>query len=306
VRVYRVPAAVIGTAIVMAMTSCSASTASPGSGPVLAVAAENEYASVLAQVGGRYVRVSAIESNPNTDPHSFEASPSVARTVAAAQLIVQNGIGYDSYMTKIENGSPNSTRKIITVQRLLGLPDSTPNPHLWYSPRTMPAVAKAIAADLAQLRPAHTAYFRSRAAAFDRSLRPWLAALAQFKARYGGTPVAVTEPVADYMLQAAGASIRTPFAFQAEIMNDTDPAPQYVSLQERLFARHQVKVFLYNQQVTDSITASFLAAARRYHIPVVGVYETMPTPGYNYQSWMLAEITALRKAVTAKASTEKL
>ena len=118
--------------------------------------------------------------------------------------------------------------------------------------------------------------------------------------------MATTEPVGDYLLQAAGTRNLTPFAFQADIMNGVDPAPQYVSLPEGLFSGHKVKVFLYNQQVTDSLTASFLAAAHRDGIPVVGVYETMPEPGYDYQSWMLAETTALERAVQHKISTEKL
>jgi zinc/manganese transport system substrate-binding protein len=118
--------------------------------------------------------------------------------------------------------------------------------------------------------------------------------------------VATTEPVGDYLLQAAGTRNLTPFAFQANIMNGVDPAPQYVSLQDGLFSGHKVKVFLYNQQVTDSLTASFLATAHRYGIPVVGVYETMPEPGYNYQSWMLAETTALQRAVQHHISTERL
>jgi zinc/manganese transport system substrate-binding protein len=290
------------------VSACSASTAgtTDASGPVIAVGAENEYANAISQIGGKYVKVSAIESNPNTDPHSFEASPSVAAEVSAAQLIVQNGIGYDTYMNKIESASPNSARKVIDVQTLLGLPDSTPNPHLWYKPTTMPAVAKAVAGDLAALRPKDAAYFKANVTKFDNSLKPWLSAIAAFKAAYAGTPVAVTEPVGDYMLQAAGADIMTPFGLQADIMNGVDPSPQYVSLEDSLFSQHKVKVFVYNQQVTDSLTASFLADAHRYGIPVVGVYETMPVPGYNYQSWMLAEVNALRKAVADKVSTERL
>ena len=109
-----------------------------------AIGAENEYGNVLGQIGGRYVQVSSILNNPNTDPHTFEVSPSVAGEVSAAHLVVQNGVGYDTFMDKIESASPNSTRKVINVQHLLGLPDATPNPHLWYDPKTMPAVAKAI------------------------------------------------------------------------------------------------------------------------------------------------------------------
>ncbi|HTS95543.1 MAG TPA: zinc ABC transporter substrate-binding protein [Streptosporangiaceae bacterium] len=288
-------------------TACSAGSASQApSGVIAAVGAENEYANVIGQIGGKYVAVTAIESNPNTDPHTFEASPSVAQQVSAARLVVQNGIGYDSYMNKIEAAAPSPTRKVIVVQHLLGLPDSTPNPHLWYSPATMPAVAKAIAADLSGMQSAHKAYFAANLRRFDASLQPWYQAIAQFKAAYPGTPVAVTEPVGDYMLQAVGTKILTPFSFQADIMNGVDPSPQDVSLQNGFFSGHMVKVFVYNQQVTDSLTQSFLVEARKYGIPVVGVYETMPTPGYTYQSWMLAEVRALQKAVASKVSTEKL
>jgi zinc/manganese transport system substrate-binding protein len=290
-------------------TACSASSASsdaPGGQVIAAVGAENQYANVIGQIGGKYVAVTAIESNPNTDPHTFEASPSVAQAVSAAQLVVQNGIGYDTYMSKIEAAAPSSSRKVIVVQNLLGLPDSTPNPHLWYSPATMPAVAKAVAKDLSAMQPAHAGYFAANLRRFDASLQPWYRAIAQFKAAYPGTPVAVTEPVGDYMLQAIGARILTPFTFQADVMNGVDPSPQDVSLEDSLFSSHKVKVFVYNQQVTDSLTASFLSQARKDAIPVVGVYETMPVPGYDYQSWMLAEVQAMTKAVTGKISTQKL
>jgi zinc/manganese transport system substrate-binding protein len=280
--------------------------ADAGTRTIRAVGAENEYANVVAQIGGRYVSVSSIESNPNTDPHAFEASPSVAKIVSAAQVVVQNGVGYDTYMNSIEAASPNSSRKVIDVQQLLGLPASTPNPHLWYRETTMPAVATALVGDFAAIQPQHRAYFQANAAKFDASLQPWYAAVRAFAAKYPHTPVATTEPVGDYMLEAAGANNLTPFPLQADVMNGVDPAPQAVSLQESLLSKHRVKVLLYNQQVTDSLTASFLADAKRYGVPVVGVYETMPTPGYDYQSWMLAEINALAKAVADKTSTQKL
>ena len=137
---------------------------------ITAIGAENEYANVIGQIGGRYVKVSSILNNPNTDPHTFESSPSVAEEVSAAQLIVQNGVGYDSFMNKIESASPSSSRKIITVQTLLGLPDDTPNPHLWYNPETMPTVALAIATDLAAFDPSEASYFEANLKAFDNSL----------------------------------------------------------------------------------------------------------------------------------------
>ncbi|HEY6313925.1 MAG TPA: zinc ABC transporter substrate-binding protein [Streptosporangiaceae bacterium] len=308
---YRVLAAVAAAGLALLAVGCTASSAASGGDAaggdaIVTVGAENEYANVIAQVGGKYVQASAIMSNPNTDPHTFEASASVARTVSAAQLVVQNGVGYDTFMNTIENAAPSSSRKVIVVQDLLGLPTDTPNPHLWYKPVTMPAVANAVAADLAAIQPAHASFFKANAAAFISSLTAWNNAIAAFRAQYPNTPVATTEPVADHMLQAAGADNLTPFAFQADIMNGTDPSPQDVAIERSLFTQHRVKAFLYNQQVTDSLTESFITLAHANGIPVVGVYETMPAPGFDYQSWMLTEVQDLQKAVASKISTEHL
>jgi zinc/manganese transport system substrate-binding protein len=289
-----------------AFSSAGGTSSAAGSAPIKVVAAENEYGDVASQIGGKYVSVQSVESNPNTDPHTYEISPGVAQEVSAAQVLIQNGVGYDDYMTKIASASPSSSRQVIIAQHVLGLPDSTPNPHLWYDPTTMPKVAAAMAADFAKLQPAHAAYFTANVAKFNASLKPWLATISQFKAKYGGTPVATTEPVADYLLLAMGAVNLTPFSFQADIMNGTDPSPQGVSNQNSLLSQHKVKVFVHNQQVTSSTTEGFVQAAQGAGIPVVGVYETMPTPGYTYQTWMLAEVKALQKAVADKISTAKL
>jgi zinc/manganese transport system substrate-binding protein len=275
-------------------------------GKIIAVGAENEYADVISQIGGQYVEATAIMSNPNTDPHTFEASAQVSKTVRAASLVVQNGVGYDDFMGKIEKASPNPGRRVIDVQQLRGLPDSTANPHLWYDPKTMPAVAAELVSDLSALQPGHTSYFAAQEQKFLASFKSWTDALDSFKRQFAGTGVATTEPVADYMIEAAGLDNKTPWSMQAAIMNDTDPAPQDIATQDSLFSGKKVRVFLYNQQVTDSITSKFLGEAHDAGIPVVGVYETMPTDGYTYQSWMLAELDAIKKALTDGASTEKL
>jgi zinc/manganese transport system substrate-binding protein len=273
---------------------------------IRAVGAENEYANVLEQVGGKYVEVSSILNNPNTDPHTFEASTSVAEEVSGAELIVQNGVGYDTFMSKIESASPNASRKVIVAQQVLDLPDTTPNPHFWYDPKTMPAVATVIANDLSAIQPSHKAYFEAKLTAFVASLRPWQAAIASFKAAHPDTKVAVTEPVADYLLEAMGMDILTPFTFQADIMNGVDPSPEAITEQQGFFTSHEAKVFCYNQQVVDSLTTSIRQTAESSGVPVVGVYETMPTPGYDYQSWMLAEVKAIEAAVEHGRSTEHL
>ena len=275
-------------------------------GMISAVGAESQYANVLAQLGGRYVTVSSVLTNPNVDPHAFEASPTIAEQVSRAQIVVQNGVGYDSFMNDIEAASPNPARKVVVAQRVLGLSSATANPHLWYSPRTMPAVATVVTADLCAIDPSHAPYFRARLHSFEASLTPWRDAIRAFRIAHRGLPVATTEPVADYLLSAMGLRVLTPFTFQSDVMNGIDPSPEDVTIENHLLSAHRVKVFFYNHQVVDSLTASILANARAAAIPVVGVYETMPTPGYDYQSWMSAEVAAITRAVVHGVSTEHL
>jgi zinc/manganese transport system substrate-binding protein len=302
--------AALAAVLALVTAGCASPASAParvdGTAVVNAVGAENQYASVLSQIGGRYVHVTSVLDNPSTDPHTFEASPRVASEVANAQLVVQNGLGYDTWIGKMEAAAPHPGRKVIVAQQVLGLPDSTPNPHLWYHPGTMPAVARVIAADLSALRPARAAYFRANLAGFDHSFQPLLRAIAAFRAAYPGTAVASTEPVADYLLAAMGTHNLAPFWFQADVMNGVDPAPEGIALMDRLVSQHRVAMLAYNEQVTGAITASIRQEAQQAGVPVVAVYETMPTPGYTYQSWMLAEVNAIRRAVAAKISTGRL
>ena len=169
--------------------------------PLVAVGAENEYADVIAQVGGRDVKVSAIETNPNTDPHSFEASPSVARGIGSASLVVQNGLGYDSYMDNIESARRTHAQGDRRAEAPAP-PNSTPNPHLWYSPSAMPKVANAIA-------PTSRRCCRRTPPTSGRTRRASSARSTLGSRRCGlrdtppATPIAVTEPVADDLLRAA-------------------------------------------------------------------------------------------------------
>ncbi|CAA7601974.1 Periplasmic solute binding protein, ZnuA-like [Acididesulfobacillus acetoxydans] len=272
---------------------------------VLAVGAENEYADVIRQIGGKYVSVTAIMSDPSVDPHSYEADTRDASIVSKATLIVQNGLGYDDFMNKLEAGSPHSGRVVIDVAQALGYSENTANPHLWYKPETMPKVAAPIAKDLERQLPSEKPYFEDQLTKFNDSLKTWHDDLNQLHKAYGNTGVAVTEPVADYMLEAAQLQVKTPWGFQAAVMNGTDPSPQDVKIQQNLLIDKQVKVLIYNQQAVDSATTALLQLAKRHGIPVVGVYETMP-PNHTYQTWMEDEATNLLKALKSGVSTETL
>ncbi|MHB1527450.1 MAG: metal ABC transporter solute-binding protein, Zn/Mn family [Candidatus Dormibacteria bacterium] len=306
------PASLVGVMLLGALlVGCGAASStgsgqSPsGTGSIQAVGAENEYGNVIQQIGGPYVTVQSIMTNPNVDPHTYEASTRDALMVGAAQLVVQNGLGYDSFMNRLESAASAPGRVVLTVASALGYGAGTRNPHLWYDPSTMARLAPIIARDLGRLRPQDKSYFESASNRFVASLEPWSREIRHLKAGFGGASVAVTEPVADYLLQSGGLVVATPWALQAAIMNGVDPSPQDVVLGDNLLAHHQVKVLIYNQQAVDSTTASFLALARAHGVPVVGVYETMPAH-YSYQTWMAAETTAIYNALSHGSSTAHL
>ena len=230
-----------------------------------------------------------------------------ARRSPAPNLLIENGVGYDAFMSTLASASPNSARKVINVQHLLGLPGQHAEPAPVVRPEDdaggRPRRWRLICPRSTRPTPPT---FQANETKFVASLQPWLNAIAAFKAKYAGTTAATTEPVADYLLTAMGIDNLTPFQFQADIMNGTDPTPQDVSLEKGFFTKHQVKVFCYNQQVTDPLTDSIRQTALSAGVPVVGVYETMPVPGYDYQSWMMAELNAIQKAITTGASTQHL
>ena len=289
----------LGSAIAAAPRQASAA------GTVInVVASTNVYADVVAQLGGSHVKVTGILSNPNTDPHTYESSTADAGAVAKATLVMQNGIGYDGFMDKLEAASPNPRRVVLDVGKILGYKDGD-NPHLWYNPSTMPRIAPRIVAALARQDPVDAATFRANLKTFDASLRPWTNLIAQVKRRYAGTPIAITEPVFGYAAEAMGLKILTPNSFALAIMEGNDPSPQDVQVEKGLFTGSKVKAFFYNQQAVAPITVTLLSLARSRHIPIVGVYETKPLTK-NYQQWMLAEVQATQKALATGASTQQI
>lgn len=283
----------------------SASSKKSSSDKIIAVGAENEYADVISQIGGKYTSVTGIMSNPEADPHSYEANTKDASQISKADLIVQNGLGYDDFMSKLENGSKNSNRKVIDVAKALNYSADTENPHLWYKPETMKRVARLITTDLEKVKPSKKDYFENNLTKFNDSLKTWENDIQTLKNDYPQAKVAVTEPVSDYLVDAANLKNMTPWNYQAAVMNGTDPSPQDIKTQKELFNNKTIKVFLYNQQAIDDSTTELLSLAKKNNIPVVGVYETAPS-GYTYQKWMEKETEAIISAIKEGKSTEKL
>ncbi len=262
------------------------------------VAAENFYGDVAQQLAGLHAAVTSILSNPDQDPHLFEASPSVARDLSGAQIAIYNGADYDPWMTKLLGAAKAGHRRVIVVADLVHK-QAGDNPHLWYDPATMPAFARALSADLAAADPASKADYDGRLQRFLASLQPIQAKVAELRQHYAGTPVTATEPVFGYMAAALGLVMRNE-RFQLAVMNDTEPSASDVAAFENDLRQHQVKLFIYNSQATDMAAQRLLRLAKQSNVPVVGVTETEPE-GKDYQQWMLGQLDALERAMAGQA-----
>jgi zinc/manganese transport system substrate-binding protein len=263
--------------------------------PPRIVAAENFYGDLARQLAGPAAEVGSIMSNPDQDPHLFEASPSVARELSGAAIVVMNGADYDPWMDKLLASAKSATRRTIVVADLMGK-KSGDNPHLWYDTATMAATARALTAALIAADPARKADYEGRLAAVTESLRPVEGRIGALRARFGGAPVTATEPVFGYMATALGLVMRNE-RFQLAVMNDTEPRASDVAAFETDLQRHRVRVLLYNAQATDSAAQRLLRIARQAGVPVVGVTETEP-PGKTYQQWMMDQLDALDAALS--------
>ncbi|HLI12032.1 MAG TPA: zinc ABC transporter substrate-binding protein [Alphaproteobacteria bacterium] len=261
------------------------------------VAAENFYGDVAAQIGGAETRVDSILASPDQDPHLFEATPGAARRLAAARLVIYNGADYDPWAAKLLAASRSARREVIEVAALVHR-KAGENPHLWYDPGTMPAVAKAVADSLARIDPAHKASYAARLGAFEQSLQPLLHKIAALHGRYAGTPATATEPVFGYMAAALGLEMRNA-EFQRAVMNDTEPTPREVAAFEADLRQHAVRVLIYNAQASGPLAERMRALAQRSGVPVLGVSETEPR-GKTYQEWMLSQLNALDQALAGK------
>jgi zinc/manganese transport system substrate-binding protein len=281
-------AALAGLAGVAIATSAAHAAAIP------IVAAENFYGDISGQIGGGNVAVTSILTNPDQDPHAFEANATTARAIAGAAIVVYNGADYDPWVVKLLSASPVPSRKVIAAAELVGKKPGD-NPHLWYEPATMPAVATALAAARARLDPADATDYAQHLARFRASLRPLDGRIAALRRRYAGTPVTATEPVFGYMASALGLVMRNR-RFQLAVMNGTEPSASAVAAFERDLTSRAVKVLFYNAQTTDALTARMRQIAGEAGIPVVGVTETEP-PGKDYQEWMLSQLDALGRSL---------
>jgi zinc/manganese transport system substrate-binding protein len=267
--------------------------------PITIVAAENFYGEVAIAVGGDRVKVENVLISPDADPHDFEPPPSIARSVADATIVVFNGADYDHWMENLLESTERPERTVIEAAGLIGVKEGD-NPHVWYDPRTMPAVAEALARALSELDPEGAADYEARRQAYVATLAPLDAKVGSIRQRFDGTAITATEPVFGYMADALGLRMSNQ-DFQTAIMNETEPSAKDIAAVVDDIRDHKVKALVYNTQVTDAMTEQLLGAAREANVPVVGVTETVPE-GMSYADWMTGQIESLEKALAGPSS----
>jgi zinc/manganese transport system substrate-binding protein len=308
-RAKSVSSLVISAVVVsLALAGCSStagatSTAgtTSGGGAIRVVASTNVYGDIASKIGGNLVKVDSIISDPSQDPHSYEADAQVQLALSKAQVVIENGGGYDDFVDTLLKGANNPKAVVLNASDISGY-DQNPkngqfNEHLWYDFPTMQKVVDRIAASLTTIDPSGSTAFAANAKKFTDSLTTLEADEASLKSSFAGEGAAITEPVPLYMLEASGLVNKTPAAFSKAIEDGTDVSPVVLKDTLALFSQGSVKLLAYNEQTSGPETEQVLAAAKSAGIAIIPVRETLPS-GKDYLGWMTDTLAALKAALS--------
>lgn len=298
----RVRAAMLGAAALAAalgLAACSSGapggTGTSGTGTVAVVASTNVYGDLAKAVGGDRVAVTSIVSKSSQDPHSYEATSQDRLAVSKAKLVLENGGGYDPFLSALVKDSKVADGAVITAVDVAGVPQGG-NEHVWYNLQAMRKITAAIADRLGTLDPAGKSAFEANAHGIDDRLAALEGKAADLKAHAAGKKVAVTEPVPLYLLEAAGLTNATPEAFTSAIEEGQDVPPTAFKDTLDLITSKTVALLAYNPQTAGTQTEELRKAAESAGMPVIDFTETVPE-GMDYLTWMQANVDALVKAL---------
>jgi len=278
-------------------TTSAAAGASAGGKPITVVATINAWGSIAAQLGGSRVQATSLITNPATDPHAYEPTPTDARMVAGADVFIENGIGYDPWAAKMLAANPVPGRSVLDVGALVGIAAGG-NPHRWYSPPDVRAVVDQITTDYAKKDPADKAYFEQRKSAFlTTDLGTYNDLISQIRAKYTGVKVGASESIFSPMAQALGLDLLTPASFLTAISQGTDVSAVDKATIDAQISGKQITVYVFNSQNSTPDVAAQVAAAKAAAIPVVAVTETLSPAGATFQQWQSAQLQQLAAAL---------
>jgi zinc/manganese transport system substrate-binding protein len=266
-------------------------------GRLVVVAAENFWGSIATQLGGSKVAVQSIIVNPNTDPHSYEPTASDGIALAKSQMAIVNGIGYDTWASKLLAANPSSARTVLDVGDLLGLREGD-NPHQWYSPSSVQRVVDQIVADYSRLEPKDAAYFQHQRTIFEtRDLATYRQLIASIRARYAGVPVGYSESIFQPMGEALGLKLMTPYSFAKAIAEGTDVSAADKETVDAQAQDHRIKLWVYNSQNATPDVQRVNQLARAAHIPITTITETLSPASDSFEQWQVAELKSLAEAL---------
>lgn len=287
----------LAAALLTLLAGCSLPpTTRSGGAHLRVVAAENVWGQIAAEIGGERVGVLSIVANPNSDPHEYEPTVADARAIADADLLVVNGAGYDAWMGQLAAASPSVSRAVVDAAQLAGVRPGG-NPHLWYSPGTVHAVAAAVATEYARLDPAGARYYEARRKHFEEvSLARYDSLVAGIRARYAGVPVGASESIVVPLAEALRLDLITPGAFTDAVSEGADPTAAAKIEADAQVTSGAVRVFIYNAQNATPDVSAIVRTARDRGIPVVTVTETIPS-GETFASWQSGQLASLAAAL---------
>jgi zinc/manganese transport system substrate-binding protein len=292
----------VAGAAALALTGCATSSGSSDAaadGTVRVVASTNVYGSIVETIGGDHVDVTSILDDPSQDPHSFESSAQTQLAVSKADLLIENGGGYDDFMTTLAKSS-NTKADTINVVDLSGLDAGSSdgfNEHVFYSYPTMVKLVAEVSKRLGDLDGADKTTFATNADALTEKLQDLESQTAAIEKTVDGDAVAYTEPVPGYLFDAMGLDNVTPPEFSEAIEEGDDVPPAALNDTLKLFTSGEAKLLAYNEQTSSAETEQVEKAAKKAGVPVVGVTETLPK-GEDYVSWQQANIDAVQAALT--------
>lgn len=292
------------TVAALALAGCSPATAQRDSahqgdgGKIAIVASTNVWGDVAKQIGGEAVAVVSIISDSAQDPHSYEANARVQLALSKADVVVENGGGYDDFVDTLLKGAGNDSAKVLNAVDISGFEQGAGlNEHVWYDFPTVKKVAAKIADTLSALDASQASVFEANLKTFDTALSGLEGEEAAIKASAaGGSGVAITEPVPAYLLAASGLVNKTPEAFSDALEEDRDVPPDALKKTVALFSGHTVALLAYNEQTSGPETQLVLDAAKEAGIPAIPMTETLPA-GKDYLSWMTDNLAAVKAAL---------
>ena len=293
--------------LVMAASACGSSAdGSPGSsgassgGPSLSVVAStNVYGDVVKQIAGDNVEVTSIISDPDADPHSYEANSRTQLQLSKADVVIENGGGYDDFvdtMLKAANNNKVTVLNVVDISGKKAPAGGDLNEHVWYDFPTVEQLVAKLVSTLSAKDPAGASTFQAGGAAFTEKLKHLESTEASIKAAHTGAGAAITEPVPLYLLEACGLVNKTPAEFSEAIEEGNDVPASVLAETLALFSRKKVSLLAYNEQTSGPETEKVKDAAAAAKIPVVPVTETLPA-GQDYVSWMSGNLTAIQTAL---------